>query len=117
MHELGIATSLIDSVIKVAKDNKVLKIKKINIIYGASSAIIEEALIAAFESLKELDEYSICLDAHICLHIKKSTSICLDCANKFKHETVIAICPYCNSINTQVIDGKDVYIEDIEVES
>lgn len=83
MHELGIATGVLDSVVKVAKANKCISVKKIDVVVGKKAAIIDEMFSEAFNALKELDEYSVCRNAYI---------------------------------NTIHSDGKDVYIDKIEVE-
>lgn len=83
MHELGIATGVLDSVVSVAKDSNCLRVKQIDVIVGKKAAIIDEMFEEAFNALKELDEYELCKDA---------------------------------KINTKLADGRDVYIDKIEVE-
>lgn len=83
MHELGIATGVLDSVVKVAKDSNALYVKKIDVVVGKKVAIIDEMFTEAFNALKELEEYKLCKDA---------------------------------TINTKIIEGKDIYIDKIEVE-
>ena len=83
MHELGIATGVLDSVIEVAKKNDCLRVKKIDVIVGKKAAIVDEMFTEAFNALKELDEYALCKDA---------------------------------KINTKLSEGRDVYVDQIEVE-
>ena len=83
MHELGIATGVLDSVVEVAKKNDCLRVKKIDLVVGKKAAIIDEMFKEAFNALKELDEYSLCKDA---------------------------------IIKTKLDEGKDVYVEQIEVD-
>ena len=65
MHELGIATGVLDSVVKVANENRALSVKKIDIVIGKKAAIIDEMFTEAFNALKELEEYSVCKNALI----------------------------------------------------
>lgn len=65
MHELGIATGVLDSVIKVAKQHNCIAVKQINVAVGQKAAIIDEMFSEAFNALKELDEYSLCSNAKI----------------------------------------------------
>ena len=83
MHELGIATGVLDSVVSVAKEQNCLRVKQIDVVVGKKAAIIDEMFEEAFNALKELDEYKICKDA---------------------------------IIKTQPAEGRDVYIDKIEVE-
>ena len=83
MHELGIATGVLDSVISVAKNSNCLAVKQIDVIVGKKAAIIDEMFEEAFNALKELDEYKLCKNA---------------------------------KITTKLAEGRDVYIDKIEVE-
>lgn len=83
MHELGIATGVLDSVVEVAIAQNVSRVKRIDVNVGKKAAIIDEMFTEAFNALKELDEYKLCKDAKIV---------------------------------TNLIEGRDVYIEQIEVD-
>lgn len=83
MHELGIATGVLDSVVEVAKKQNCLRVKQIDVVVGKKVAIIDKMFEEAFNALKELDEYELCKDA---------------------------------VIKTQITDGRDVYVDKIEVE-
>lgn len=83
MHELGLATGVLDSVVKVAKENKCLYVKSIDVVVGKKAAIVDQLFTDAFNALKELDEYSLCREA---------------------------------KINTKTCEGRDVYVDKIEVE-
>lgn len=65
MHELGLATAVLDSAIEVGLQNNATKIKVINVNVGEKAAVIPEAFKAAFDALKELEEYSLCKHAKI----------------------------------------------------
>lgn len=84
MHELGIATGVLDSVVKVAKENNCLCVKRIDVVVGKKAAIIDEMFTEAFNALKELEEYSLCKTAEI---------------------------------KTSKAEGRDVYVDKIEVEN
>lgn len=83
MHELGIATGVLDSVVSVAKEQNCLRVKQIDVVVGKKAAIIDEMFEEAFNALKELDDYKLCKEA---------------------------------IIKTQLSEGRDVYIDKIEVE-
>lgn len=116
MHELGIATGVFDNVKKVAFSNNCKNVTKIDLICGSSTDIIDGALNAAFEALKELDDNKIMRKAQINITKVESKSICLKCGCEFNHWTSKGKCPDCQSIETQVIAGRDIYIDKIEVE-
>lgn len=117
MHELSFATAVFDKVSNVAEQKKSKKINKIELVVGTSSAIVEEALIAAFDALKSLDEYKLYKACQITIEQQDSKSICLKCGHKYTHGFGAAQCPKCKSYNTQLIEGSDIYIKQIEVEN
>lgn len=116
MHELGIATGVMQSVVDTAKQNNAIYVKSIDVVFGTSSAIIKDALQAAFDALKDLDGYNLCKNAKINIKEKESKSICLDCGEEFIHGIGASQCPKCNSYKTEVIEGFDIYIDKIEIE-
>ena len=83
MHELGVATALLDAVVGSVDKTNCIRVNKINVVVGKKAAIIEEMFSEAFNVLKELDEYALCKNAQII---------------------------------TKENDGKDVYIDKIEIE-
>lgn len=82
MHELSIATGILDSVVSVAKQNNCKSVKQIDVVVGKRLAIIDQMFVEAFNALKELDDYELCKNA---------------------------------VINTTEVEGKDLYIDKIEV--
>ena len=83
MHEFGVATALLDTVVNSVDKTNCIRVNKINVVVGKKAAIIEEMFSEAFNVLKELDEYALCKNAKII---------------------------------TKENDGKDVYIDKIEIE-
>lgn len=65
MHELGIATSVLDSVNSVAKQKSCISVEKINVCVGKKAGIIDRMFVEAFDMLKELEEYHLCKNAEI----------------------------------------------------
>ena len=117
MHELSIATSVLESVSKTAKENNAIYVNKVELVVGTSSAIIEEALTEAFSALCLLDEYTLFKNCKFLVESKKSISICIDCGVEFSHGIGAHQCPQCRSYNTQIIQGTDIYIKQIEIEN
>ena len=65
MHELGVATALLDTVIGSVDKTSCICVEKIDVVVGKKAAIIDEMFTEAFNALKELDEYSLCKNAII----------------------------------------------------
>lgn len=114
MHELGIMTSVMDSVKEVAEQNSATKLLSVTLRVGEMTEAIEDALQFAFEVLAEDDEFA--RGAALEVHMVSPRSICLDCGEEFDHDRFHMLCPNCDSFATQLLQGRELEIESIEVD-
>ena len=114
MHELGIMTSVMDSVNQVAEENGATKLLGVTLRIGEMTEAIEDALQFAFEVLTENDEFS--KGSTLTVHMVRPRSICLECGAEYEHDRFHMLCPECDSFATQLIAGRELEIESIEVD-
>lgn len=114
MHELGIMTSVMDSVHEVAEQNGATKLLSVTLRVGEMTEAIEDALQFAFEVLAESDEFAS--GATLEVHMVTPRSICLDCGEEFDHDRFHMLCPHCEGFATQLLRGRELEIESIEVD-
>lgn len=114
MHELGIMTSVMDSVLEVSKQNGATRLIEVTLKIGEMTEAIEDALQFAFEVLREDDP--IAKDAKLTVHMVRPKSVCLDCGTTFEHDRFHMLCPKCDSFATQLLCGREMEIESIEVD-
>lgn len=113
MHELGIMTGVMDSVQQAAEDAGADKVLKVTLSVGVMTEAIEDALEFAFEALSE---GTICEGAELVINMVEPRSVCLDCGNEFDHDRFHMTCPKCDSFATQLIAGRELKIDSIEVD-
>lgn len=113
MHELGIMTGVMESVEQAAHDAGADRVLKISLSVGEMTEAIEDALRFAFEALSE---GSICEGAEFEINMIKPMSVCLECGNEFAHDRFHMLCPECGGAFTELIAGKELRIESIEVD-
>ena len=113
MHELGIMTGVLDSVTKAAQEAGALRVLQIDLMVGEMTEAIEEALYFAFEAISE---GTLCEGAKLLVHTVPAKSICLECGNEFEHDRFHMTCPVCKSYATQLIAGRELHIDSIEVD-
>jgi hydrogenase nickel incorporation protein HypA/HybF len=113
MHELGIMTGVMESVEQAAKNVNADKVLKISLQVGVMTEAIEDALRFAFEALSE---GTMCEGAELEVNMVQPVSICLECGKEYEHDRFHMVCPECGSAFTQLIQGKEMNIESIEVD-
>ena len=117
MHELGIMTGVMDAVCSSAKDAGALSVTSISLSVGEMTECIHEALVFAFEALQELPEYSLCAHAQLNVTLVQPESVCLECGERYKHDRFHMLCPACGSFATELIAGREMQIDSIEIET
>ncbi len=113
MHELGIVMHVIGQVEKVAGDNGVKKVTKLNMEVGEVSSVVPELFTDCFEWAKKRSEYL--RDAQLELIILKAISYCRACKNTYGTCDYAKKCPHCGSYDTYLVTGNEINIKDIEV--
>ena len=117
MHELGIMTGVLDAVCDSAAQAGATEVLGISLSVGEMTECIHEALVFAFEALQELPEYALCAQATLDIRMIGCESVCLECGERYTHDRFHLLCPSCGSPATQLIAGRELQIDSIEVET
>lgn len=116
MHELGIMTSVFDAVESSARDAGASKVLKVDLSVGEMTEAIQDALEFAFEALMELEEHEMMRGCELSIHMIKPKSRCLECGAEFEHDRFHLFCPECDSFATELLCGRELQIDSIEVD-
>lgn len=114
MHELGLMTGVLDAVTQSAVEAGATKVLKVTLSVGEMTEAIEDCLTFAYEALTE--ENTLFSGSELEIHMVKPRSRCLDCGLEFDHDRFHVTCPQCGSPATQLIAGRDLRIDSIEVD-
>ena len=130
MHEFSLMQTIVDDALETAKKEHASKIKSITIENGALSHLSRENIEFWWQTLTK---DTLAQDAKI-IYIEKPARIhCIDCdqiieikntkANIDEHEhahddaeLLIITCPHCNSRNTEVFEGLETNVLELELE-
>ena len=115
MHELGIVKNVVEQVEKVAKENGVKKVLKLNMEIGEVSSIVPELFTDAFEWLKKRTDTM--QETELNLVILQGISYCRSCRKTYETTKYAKECPYCKGNDTYLVTGNEINIKDIEVET
>ena len=115
MHELSIAQNIITIVEEeYLKQNCTGDVKSIVFFAGRMNAIIPESLIFNFNTIKL--ENKILMNTILQLKEEPIIIKCKNCKVENKIDDPFFICETCGSTNIEIISGKEMYIESIEID-
>ena len=111
---MGLMTGVLDAVTQSAVEAGATKVLKVTLSVGEMTEAIEDCLTFAYEALTE--ENTLFSGSELEIHMVKPRSRCLDCGLEFDHDRFHVTCPQCGSPATQLIAGRDLRIDSIEVD-
>jgi hydrogenase nickel incorporation protein HypA/HybF len=113
MHEMAVTSNILQIVLAETERAGASRIDKITLVIGELSSIIDESVQLYFNMLSEGTPAAAAV-----LEFKRlpATLQCRDCGHRYaKHDSRFS-CPLCEGEGRLTGDGKDFYIEAIEVE-
>lgn len=113
MHELGIATSILETVRTELEKHAGARPSRVGVRIGEIAAVNPEALRFAFEALtRETDLERLALEIEICpLRFR-----CKACQGAFEVKDFAPACPQCGAEQTECVGGDELEIAYLEVE-
>lgn len=114
MHELGIMTGVVDAAVEAARDAGATRLLGVTLSIGEMSEAVEDALHFAFDALCEGDPFLE--GAALTVNMVRPRSICLECGAEYEHDRFHLFCPACDSFATELVAGRELQIDSIEVD-
>ncbi|MDR0350279.1 MAG: hydrogenase maturation nickel metallochaperone HypA [Coriobacteriales bacterium] len=113
MHEFGLMQSVLEQVQETAREAGAERVYEIKLVIGEMREVLPEAMDFAFEALSP---GTLCEGAHLRIRAVGPSSRCLSCGQSFEHDRFHWACPACDSLATEPLTGKELYIDSIEVD-
>ena len=114
MHEYSIVQSLIESCEEHAKTNNASKVTKVVVKIGVMSGVEPALLKTAFDTFKEK---TICEEAEFVINIQKVLVKCRECMQENLLAKLEYRCPSCNGSDLEILDGEDMYLMQLELDT
>ncbi len=114
MHEFSLMTGVLDAVEASARENNAQHIIEIRLVIGDMAEVLEDAMDFAFEALTP---GTLAEGARLTMTRVTPESRCLACGTEFEHDRYHFACPQCDSLATELMAGKEMYIESMEIET
>ncbi|MBI3583497.1 MAG: hydrogenase maturation nickel metallochaperone HypA [Nitrospinae bacterium] len=113
MHELSIVQNILDIAESEARKNNATRIIKIGLKIGEMSGVVADSINFCFETLKT---NTIARDAELLIDHVPLMGRCKQCGADFRIKDYQFICEKCNGNEIELISGKELQIEELEVE-
>lgn len=114
MHEFSLMQGVLETVEAAAQQAGASHVSEIRLVIGEMREVIMDALEFSFEALAP---ETVCEDAKLSVTMVKPRSRCLQCGNEYEHDRFHWMCPACDSLATELIAGRELYIDAIEVDT
>lgn len=113
MHEAKLAAGILDTVRRVASENGGSRITAIKLQIGEFTCVQPDTLRFCLETLAE---GTIASGAGVSIIRTKTEARCAQCNNQFEVCDIRFCCPLCASTQIELLSGRELLIESIEVE-
>jgi hydrogenase nickel incorporation protein HypA/HybF len=113
MHEFSITQQVLDITLNKAKEANATRVNQIFLVIGEMSSVKDDSIQFYFSYLSE---NTIAQGANLSFRKIPIKVKCLHCGGSFTPTNESWICPHCLHEGVEVIEGKEFYIESIEVD-
>jgi hydrogenase nickel incorporation protein HypA/HybF len=113
MHEFGLMQSVLEKVEASAREAGAERVTEIRLVIGEMREVVDEAMEFAFEALAP---GTLSADARLVMTRVIPKSRCLQCGHSFEHDRFHWSCPACDSLSTELMAGREFYMDAIEVD-
>ena len=113
MHELSITQSIVDVISKKSQEGQVSRITQVNLVIGELSGFVPDCIKFYFDFLSK---DTIAEGAVLNFQLIPARLRCRDCSSTFSPRDGDWTCPECHSLSIEIIGGRELYIDNMEVE-
>ncbi len=113
MHELGIASNIVETVLFEIKKRHLKKVNIIGLKIGALTDVVPEALRFGFDTLVADTPLK---NTKLEIEMVPIKGTCNKCKTNFEVNEFIFVCPECSAVDITIVQGKELDIVYIEVD-
>jgi hydrogenase nickel incorporation protein HypA/HybF len=113
MHEMSIVESIVATVLEKAEEAKATKVLRVYLVIGELSGVINDSVEFYFGFLAK---DTIAKDAKLFFMRPPTQVRCRNCSTVYSPENLNLTCPSCKERKVEIISGRELFIDNIEVE-
>jgi len=112
MHELAITEDMLNLVLAEAEKHGAQKVNCVKLVIGEMTGIVSDCVRFCFE---QISKDTIAEGATLSFDVIPAAGRCRDCRERFQIADFIWACPNCHSLNIDIVAGRELYLESLEV--
>ncbi len=114
MHEFSLASELVDQLLRIAAERRVVRFKEVLVRCGVLQQVVPEALAQAFEALSQDTPLA---GAALRIESEPLTARCRECGTEYGCAAVDDYsCPRCRQANVEFLAGRDMTLQSVTAE-
>lgn len=113
MHELGITENIVSIALEKANEVQASKIVSITLVIGELSGVVPDCIQFYFGPVSKA---TIAREAVLHFRSAPAELRCRDCYTAFPPEDTMWSCPQCRGQRLEILRGRELYVESLEVE-
>ncbi|MFC1949380.1 hydrogenase maturation nickel metallochaperone HypA [Chloroflexota bacterium] len=113
MHEFSITQSILNIALEKAEEAKASRVTNINLVVGELSGVVDDCVEFYFDFMSK---DTIAAGASLSFSHPPVQLRCQNCSTVFSPDGVVWTCPGCQQRGIEIISGRELYIESLEVE-
>lgn len=114
MHELSVTQNMLDIVLEQAEKAGAREVEKISLIIGEMTGVVKECVQFYFNFLSR---GTLAEGATLSFTMVATKARCQACDRTFELGEFEWACPYCGGERMEIVAGKELFVESIEVEA
>lgn len=113
MHEFSIATSLMDQIEQLARENNATKVKFVELETGSIRQVIPEIMETAWQSVIA---DTIAQGSQLQITEIPAKAKCRKCGLEFKPQIDNYLCPSCVLADVEILEGDEIILKSVDME-
>ncbi len=113
MHEMSLAINIVEIACQTAKKNSAGKITSIEVEVGKLAGVLEDSLSFCFQAARHK---TLAENAKLEIFSIPGKGHCTTCNHTFETDTFFTLCPKCQGLAVEILQGKDLKIRSIIVD-
>ena len=110
MHELSIATQILETVLAAAAEHGAVRVEEVELEVGAMRLVVPEALDGAFEIAAE---GTVAEGARLKQTEIPPRATCRHCGRAFEPKLDDFLCPACGQAEVEIVGGNDIILKSV----
>ena len=112
MHELGVVFHMVDLLEDIAREQDLSRVGKVVVELGEVSGVVTDLFVDAWAWAS--GKHELLQGAELEVHVIEAATICNACGCTYATVEYGRICPQCQSPNTELLQGNELNIREIE---